>query len=612
MLPWIPGSRPSAAPRNDEEKMGSLDTVSLAILLGSLLVLAGILSSLIALRFGAPLLLVFLLVGMLAGEGGPGGIKFDDVGVAYTVGSIALALILFDGGLRTRFASFRNVLGPALSLATVGVLITTLLTAPVAKFVLGIGWIQALLIGAVVASTDAAAVFFLINARGLRLRPRVRAVLEVESGTNDPFAVFLALLLVEILLLGEQSWSHALVAFLRDAILGCLVGFFGGQIITWVLNRLGLAQGLHAPFVAVSALVVFAFANAVHASGFLAVYLAGLVVGNKQTRAHNSVVVFLDAVTWLAQIVMFVLLGLLAWPHRLADNLLGAILVALVLMLIARPAAVFICLTPFKFHWNERIFIAWVGLRGAVGIFLASIPLLVGVPRASLFFDVAFVVVLLSLLVQGWTVALAARKLDISFARADPVPRRVELDLPGQLAREIVGYPVPANSPYLRRGLIPNWARPTLVIRNEEILTPAEAHPVREGDYVYLLAPPEKAQALDRFFVNMPPPLSPDPRLLGDFFVPGTATLGALAEIYGLQVAADHTDVTLADYFTEHLRRRVKTGDIVELGPIALLAHKVDNGRVTTVGLRLAEPEEPSDLIGRVKALWKRIQKYFG
>jgi potassium/hydrogen antiporter len=592
--------------------MASLDSVSLAILLGSLLVLAGILSSLIALRFGAPLLLVFLLLGMLAGEGGPGGIKFDDVGAAYTVGSIALALILFDGGLRTRLASLRNVLAPAVTLATVGVLITALLTAPVAKFVLGIGWIPAFLMGAMVASTDAAAVFFLINARGLRLRPRVRAVLEVESGTNDPFAVFLALLLVEILLVGDQSWSHAAATFLRDAILGCVIGLAGGQVIALVLNRLVLAQGLHAPFVAVSALVVFAFANAVHTSGFLAVYLAGLVVGNKQTRAHNSVVVFLDAVTWLAQIVMFVLLGLLAWPHRLAYSLFGAIAIALVLMLLARPVAVLLCLWPFKFHWNEKIFISWVGLRGAVGIFLASIPMLVGLPGAYLYFDVAFVVVLSSLLVQGWTVALAARKLDISFTRSDPLPRRVELDLPGQLAREIIGYPVPANSPYLRRGLIPNWARPTLVIRNEEILTPTEAHPVREGDYIYLLAPPEKAQALDRFFVRMPPPVSPDPRLLGDFFVPGTATLGALAEIYGLQVAADHTEVSLSDYFSEQLRRRVKTGDIVELGPIALLAHKVSNGAVTTVGLRLAEPESPDTWRGVAKTQWEKVQRWLG
>ena len=592
--------------------MASLDAFSIIILLGSLLVLAGILSSLVALRFGAPLLLVFLLVGMLAGEGGPGGLKFNDVGAAYLVGSIALALILFDGGLRTRMATFRNVLAPAVALATVGVLITMLLTAPVAKLALGVSWLQALLVGAVVASTDAAAVFLLINARGLRLRPRVRATLEVESGTNDPFAVFLTLLMVEFLLVGDLGWSHALLIFLRDSVLGCIIGIAGGRIIAMVLNRLALPQGLHAPFVAVSALVVFAAANSLHTSGFLAVYLAGLAVGNRQTRAHNSVVVFLDAVTWLAQIVMFVLLGLLVWPQRLAHSLLGAIVVALTLMLVARPAAVFVCLAPFKFQWREKLFMSWVGLRGAVGIFLASIPLLVGMPTAYLFFDVAFVVVLSSLLIQGWSVTFAARKLDIAFTRTDPIPRRVELDLPGQLAREIVGYPVPPNSPFLRRGLIPNWARPTLIVRKEEILTPAEAHPLREGDYVYLLAPPEKAQALDRFFVAMPSPAKPDPRLLGDFFVGGDATLGALAEIYGLQVAADHNEVSLADFFRENLGRPARAGDIVQLGPIALLAHKVADDRVTTVGLRLAELEEPTSLADRLKALWQRVQNWIG
>src|SRR6185312_6418488 len=584
--------------------MGSLDSVSLVILLGSLLVLAGILSSLIALRFGAPLLLVFLLLGMLAGEGGPGGIKFDDVGAAYTVGSIALALILFDGGLRTRLASLRNVLAPAVTLATVGVLITALLTAPVAKFVLGIGWIPAFLMGAMVASTDAAAVFFLINARGLRLRPRVRAVLEVESGTNDPFAVFLALLLVEMLLSHHQGWAQAAVTLLRDAALGALFGYTGGKLIVWVLNRVNLAQGLHAPFVAVAAVVLFAFCNAVHTSGFLAVYLAGLVVGNQQTRARNSVVVFLDAVTWLAQIVMFVLLGLLAWPHRLADSVWGALAIAIVLMLVARPAAVFLCLSPFNFQWREKLFISWVGLRGAVAIFLASIPLLVGLPAGYLYFDVAFVVVLSSLLVQGWTVALAAKKFDMSFSRADPLPRRIELDLPGQLAREILGYPVTPNSPFMRRGLIPNRARPTMWVRNEELLTPAEAEPLAEGDYVYLLAPPEKAQALDRFFVDMPPPVKPDPRLLGDFFVPAAATLGALADIYGLQVAAAHADLSLADFFTEQLGRPARIGDIVALGPISLLAHQVEGGRVATVGLRLAGPEASESWRERL-TLWR-------
>jgi cell volume regulation protein A len=572
--------------------MGSLDTVSLGILFGSVLVLAGILSSLLAMRFGAPLLLVFLLVGIIAGEGGPGGIKFDDVGTAYTVGSVALALILFDGGLRTRFATFRSVMAPAGILATVGVLITAALTAPVAKWLLDISWTEGLLIGSVIASTDAAAVFFLIHARGLRLRPRVGATLEVESGANDPFAIFMTIALVEILLVGNKSWSALALDLVRQAVVGGIIGLIGGRAIVFVLNRLNLAQGLHAPFVAVGALVVFAFAQAIHASGFLAVYLTGLIVGNQATRAHNSVVVFLDAATWLAQIVMFTLLGLLVWPHRLLDSLLPAIVIAVMLMAIARPASVFLCLWPFRFSLREKTFISWVGLRGAVGIFLASIPLLVGLPKAYLYFDVAFVVVVVSLLVQGWTIAAAAHRLHIALPRTDRQQRRIELDLPGQLDQELVGYAVSDNSPYLRRRLIPSWAKPTLFVREERILTPEEAQEVRAGDYIYLLAPPDKAQSLDRFFVNMPPPPKPDARLLGDFFVGGDATLGALAEIYGLTVADTHADVPLATHFTDELKRPAKQGDIVQLGPIALLAHAVADGKVKTVGLRLADPDE--------------------
>jgi potassium/hydrogen antiporter len=592
--------------------MASLDAVSIGILLGALLVLAGIMSSLVAMRFGAPLLLVFLLLGMLAGEAGPGGFRFDDVRATYVVGSIALALILFDGGLRTRFATIRSVLAPAALLATAGVLLTAALTAPVAKLLLPVNWTEALLVGAVVASTDAAAVFFLVHARGLRLRPRVAATLEVESGSNDPFAVLLTILLVEFLSIGEQSWRHVLAVLAEQGVLGTIIGILGGRAIVAVLNRLGLAQGLHAPFVTISALVIYGLASALHASGFLAVYLAGLVVGNRPTRAHNTVVVFLDAVTWLAQIVMFVLLGLLVWPVRLVDSIWPALAVAATLMFVARPAAVFLCLAPFRFPWREKAFISWVGLRGAVGIFLASIPLLVGLPNAHLYFDIAFVVVLTSLLIQGWTIAFAARRLHIALPRSDPLPRRVDLDLPGQLEQEIVGYPVSANSPYLKRGLLPSWARPTLVVRDERILSPPEAQPVRPGDYVYLLAPPEKAQALDRFFVDMPPPTAPDPRLLGDFFVSGDVTLGALAEIYGLSIAPAAAGISLADHMAEEIKRRPRQGDIVPLGPIALLAHRVTDGRVTSVGLRLAEDDEaPTTLATKLKKaardLWTRL-----
>jgi cell volume regulation protein A len=420
--------------------MASLDSVSLAILLGSVLVMAGILSSLLALRFGAPLLLVFLVIGMLAGDSGPGQLQFDDLRTTYLVGSVALALILFDGGLRTRFQSIRAVLAPSMVLATVGVLLTALITAPVAKYALDLNWTEALLVGAVVASTDAAAVFLLVHAQGLRLRPRVGATLEAESGTNDPFAVFLTLMLVELISVGHSSAWHVVLEFCREAALGALIGVVGGRLVVMALNRVALPQGLHAPFVTTAALVIFGAAQLGHASGFLAVYLAGIIIGNRPTRAHNSVVTFLDAATWLAQIVMFVLLGLLVSPQRLMSSAVAAVMVALVLMLVARPIAVFLCLAPFRFNWREKMFIAWTGLRGAVAIFLASIPMLVGLSKAYLYFDVAFVVVIISLLLQGWTLAAAARRLHVALPRADRGPRRVELDLPGQLEQELVGY----------------------------------------------------------------------------------------------------------------------------------------------------------------------------
>ena len=572
--------------------MASLDSVSLAILFGAILVLAGILSSLLALRFGAPLLLVFLFVGILAGENGPIGIRFDDVRTTYLVGSVALALILFDGGLRTKFQSVRAVLAPSLVLATLGVLLTAVITAPVAKYALDLTWTQSLLVGAVVASTDAAAVFLLVHAQGLRLRPRVGATLEVESGTNDPFAVFLTLIFVELLSVGQSSSGHIVAIFARELALGLIIGLAGGRLVVLALNRVSLPQGLHAPFVTTAALVIFGLAQSFHASGFLAVYLAGMIVGNRPTRAHNSVVAFLDAATWLAQIVMFVLLGLLVSPERLLVTALPAVAVALVLMLVARPIAVFLCLAPFRFNWREKAFLAWVGLRGAVAIFLASIPMLVGLPKAAVYFDVAFVIVLISLLLQGWTLGFAARKLHVAIQRAERGPRRVELDLPGQLEQQLVGYPVRANSLFLKRGLIPSWSKPTLVIRDEKILSPFEAEPVVKGDYIYLLAPPEKAEALDRFFVDMQPVPMPDPHLLGDFMVLGDVTLGAVADIYGVAVDLDDRERTLADYFDIHLDHAPRVNATLPLDSIVLIARSIGGNRVNMVGLRLPEDED--------------------
>jgi potassium/hydrogen antiporter len=266
--------------------------------------------------------------------------------------------------------------------------------------------------------------------------------------------------------------------------------------------------------------------------------------------------------------------------------------VAAMLLFVARPLAVFLCLAPFRFTWREKAFVSWVGLRGAVGVFLASIPLLVGMRDALAFFDIGFVVVLVSLLIQGWTIAYAARRLQIALPRSSPAPRRVELDLPGQHEHELVGYAIGPKNPYLRRRLIPPWAKLMLVVRGRQVIAAAEADGIREGDYAYFLAPPEKARALDRFFVDMPPPARPDVRLLGDFFVSGEVTLGTLGEIYGLTIPRDDMPVMLADWFAARLPHRPRTGDCLPLGAIQLVVDGVARGRVTTVGLYLAETDE--------------------
>src|SRR6202000_3284423 len=363
----------------------------------------------------------------------------------------------------------------------------------------------------------------------------------------------------------------------------------------------------HAPFVTTAALVIFGGAQIAHASGFLAVYLAGIIIGNRPTRAHNSVVTFLDAATWLAQIVMFVLLGLLVSPQRLWSSVLPAVVVALTLMLVARPLAVFACLVPFRFNWREKIFMAWTGLRGAVAIFLASIPMLVGLSKAYLYFDVAFVVVIISLLLQGWTLATAARRLHVALPRAERGPRRVELDLPGQLEQELVGYRVRPKSLFFRRGLIPSWSKPTLVIRNQHILTPAEAAPIAPGDYIYLLAPPERAEALDRFFVDMQPSSAPDPHLLGDFTVSGEVTLGDVGPAYGVNVDAEESKLTLADYFDVHLDHAPKEGATLPFDSIVLVARNLSGGRVSVVGLRLPEDEEEVEQLTWLESFKRKL-----
>ncbi|MFC5068833.1 potassium/proton antiporter [Flaviflagellibacter deserti] len=573
--------------------MQSIAIINLVLLAGSALLAIGILSSLVAQRFGAPLLLVFLLIGVFIGEDGPGGVHFNDYRTTYLIGSFALAVILFDGGLRTRLSTFRGVLAPSILLATLGVIITALVVSALVMPLLGMTFSQALLVGAMVAPTDAAAVFFLLRAGGLQLQRHVGSTLEIESGTNDPVAVLLTIVLVEVLLSGARTPVVELIAMMvQHGVLGAIGGAVGGFVIVWVLNRVELPTGLHPIFSIAVAVVTFAATQVLHGSGFLAVYVAGLIVGNRRVRAFASIISFHDAATWLVQILMFIVLGLLVTPSRLVDAIIPGLAVSFFLMFVARPVAVFLCLGPYKFAVNERIFVSWVGLRGAVSIFLAAIPTLAGLPNGEIYFNIAFITVVVSLVVQGWTLTPLARRLGLALPQARRDVSRVEIDLPGQQEHEMVGYHIAEGSAVLEPGASPRWARPVFVVREDRILEPAMAGPLQPGDYGYFLAPPERVRELDRLFT----PGERDTGEHSNFPLRAGVQLSVLSDLYGLDVDSELGERTVADHFAEELENEPTPGDRLSLGMATLVVHTVRDGRVAEAELEIGDRAGDSDI----------------
>jgi cell volume regulation protein A len=470
------------------------------LLAGAVLLLASVVASKTSGRLGVPALLFFLVIGMAAGSEGPGGIAFDDARLAQALGVVALVFILFAGGADTEWRAVRPALWEALALSTVGVLATALALAALVHALLDVPFARALLLGAIVSSTDAAAVFAVLRARNVGLRGRLRPLLELESGSNDPMAVFLTTTMIGVVLEGGAAPGAVAAGFALQMALGAAAGYGIGRAGVWVANRVWLEyEGLYPVLILAFVLLTYGLAATAGGNGFLAVYVAGLVIGNGDFIHKRSVVRFHDGLAWLMQIVMFLALGLLVFPSQLLPVAVPGLVTAALLMFVARPAGVFLALLPSRLPLAQKAMVAWVGLRGAVPIVLATFPMLSGVPGAGELFNLVFFVVLASVALQGTSIPVVARWLGVDEPIAGAAPAEISaVASAGARLREVR---VPAGAPAAGKRVLDLGLPPGVLVvllkRGDRAIVPGGGT-VLEGGDVVVVAADDRAHAAIR------------------------------------------------------------------------------------------------------------------
>lgn len=557
------------------------------------LVMAGILVSPLSSRLGMPVLLLFLAVGMLAGQDGPGNIVFNDIELSFVVGNLALAVILLDGGMRTDVHHFRVGLRPALVLASLGVVVTTAVVGTVSAWLLDVPLIVGMLMGAIVSSTDAAAVFSLLQGGGLSLNDRIKATLEIESGSNDPMAIFLTLLLIGMIEDPGGTWVNALIMLVQQFSIGALAGWLGGIFVARVLKEVSLVSAMYPLLVVSSGLVLFAATNMLHGSGFLAIYLMGVMLSARRPAQMDSILQIHDGLAWLAQLVLFLLLGLLVTPSDLLDTLPQALAISAALILVARPLSTVLSLLPFGFSRAEHIFMGWVGLRGAVPIVLAIFPLMAGVAEARTIFQITFIVVMISLLLQGSTLSFVARKLKLEVPPKPEPELRVPLQLAAAGNHELLLFPLKGKrweKPVEITDIhLPAPSRIVMYFRDGNMFERRRGLFAQAGDLVAVLAHHDHASDVGQILGwDEPPERLTDRRFFGEFTVNGAAALRDVQAMYGVEIEGFDPALTLSDCFARASRGHPVVGDRLDLGSLLLVVREVSGDRVVKVGLKLS------------------------